>query len=78
MNIIEALTISADYIHLALKKEAVVVVVEKENETITKYLPGENLEIGYKVGAKESSPIFCVKLDSMLSFGISNLLKHSF
>jgi len=52
LNIIEALTISADYIHLALKKEAVVVVVEKENETITKYLPGENLEIGYKVGAK--------------------------
>lgn len=52
MNILEALTLSVDYIHLALKKEAVVAVIEKENGTILKYLKGENLDVGYEVGTK--------------------------
>lgn len=50
MNFLDSMGVMAEYIHLALKKEAVVVIVDKENEKVLKYLPGENLEIGYKVG----------------------------
>lgn len=52
MNFIESIGVTAEYIHLALKKEAVVVIVDKENGIVTKYLPGENLEIGYVEGDK--------------------------
>lgn len=52
MELVQSLGIMAEYIHLALKKEAVVVIVDKETNTITKYLPGENLEIGYREGDK--------------------------
>lgn len=50
MQYLEALSVMAEYIHMALKKEAVVVVCEKESGRILKYLPGENLEIGYVEG----------------------------
>ena len=52
MTFLESLGVMADYIHLALKKEAVVVIVEKESGIITKYIPGENIEIGYVEGDK--------------------------
>ncbi len=52
LNFIESMGVMAEYIHLALKKEAVVVIVDKENGIVTKYLPGENLEIGYAEGDK--------------------------
>lgn len=56
MNFLESLGIMAEYIHLALKKEAVVVIVEKETGLITKYLVGETVDIGYREGdvVKES------------------------
>lgn len=50
MELIQSFNIMAEYIHLALKKEAVVVIVDKSTNKITKYLPGENLEIGYVEG----------------------------
>ena len=50
MSLIQSFSVMAEYIHLALKKEAVVVVVDKETNKVTKYLPGENLEIGYVEG----------------------------
>jgi hypothetical protein len=50
MELLQSLGFMAEYIHLALKKEAVVVIVDKETRKIIKYLPGENLEIGYREG----------------------------
>lgn len=47
MSFIQTFANMAEYIHLALKKEAVVVVVDKETETVIKYIPGTNIEIGY-------------------------------
>lgn len=55
MRFIESISVMAEYIHLALKKEAVVVIVDKETNEITKYLPGENIEIGYNEGDKVKS-----------------------
>ena len=55
MSLLDSMGIMAEYIHLALKKEAVVVIADKENETVLTYLPGENLEIGYKVGDRVKS-----------------------
>ena len=52
MDILEQLSNMAPYLHLALKQEAVVVVVEKESGKVLKYLPGKNLEIGYREGER--------------------------
>lgn len=52
MSLIQSFNIMAEYIHLAFKKEAVVVVCDKQSNTVTKYLPGENLEIGYVEGGQ--------------------------
>ncbi len=52
MSIIEALVLSAPYIHLALKEEAIVAVVEKESETVVKYLAGKRVDSGYQDGQK--------------------------
>ncbi|POZ57231.1 putative sensory transducer protein YfmS [Lysinibacillus sphaericus] len=50
MKIIEALAQSAHYIHLALKEEAIVAVVDKESETVVKYLAGKRVDSGYVDG----------------------------
>lgn len=50
MNFLESLSLMAEYIHLALKKEAVVVIVEKETGLVTKYIVGDNIDIGYREG----------------------------
>lgn len=50
MNIIEALALSAPYIHLALKEEAIVAVCEKDGQRMVKYLPGKRVDTGYKDG----------------------------
>lgn len=50
MSILEAMQLATPYIHMALKKEAVVVIVDKESRRIMSHLPGEHLDVGYKVG----------------------------
>lgn len=50
MNILEALTIATPYIHKALRRQAIVAVVEKENRTVLSYLPGERVDSQYKPG----------------------------
>lgn len=50
MSFIQTFAQMADYIHLALKKEAVVVVVDKETDKVIKYIPGTNIDINYKEG----------------------------
>jgi prefoldin subunit 5 len=52
MKMIEALALSAHYIHLALKEEAIVAVIEKESETVVKYLAGKRVHTGYVDGQK--------------------------
>ena len=52
MNIITALSMAMPYIHLALKEEAMMGLVEKESETMVTYLPGKRLDVGYKNGQK--------------------------
>lgn len=52
MNIIEALSIAAPYIHLALKEEAIVALIEKETETVVTYIPGKRVDAGYQNGHK--------------------------
>ena len=52
MNIIEALSQSVPYIHMALKGEAIVAVVEKETEIVVKYLAGKRVDSGYVDGQK--------------------------
>lgn len=52
MNIVEALAISVPYIHMALKEEAIVAVVDKETEIVTRYLAGKRVDSGYKDGEK--------------------------
>ena len=52
MKIIEALALATPYIHLALKQEAIVAVVEKESETVVKYLAGKRVDSGYHDGQK--------------------------
>lgn len=52
MSIIEALAMSAPYIHAALKEEAIVAVCDKSTETIVKYLKGKRVDSGYKDGEK--------------------------
>lgn len=50
MNFLQSLGHMAEYLHLALKKEAVIVIVEKETGIVTKYITGENIDIGYREG----------------------------
>lgn len=50
MDMLQQLSDLAPFIHLALKKEAVVVVVDKKSEKVLKYIPGQNLEVGYREG----------------------------
>ncbi|KOS61331.1 chemotaxis protein [Lysinibacillus agricola] len=52
MNIIEALSMAMPYIHLAMKGEAMMALVDKESESIVVYLPGKRLDAGYKTGQK--------------------------
>lgn len=52
MKTIDALSIAVPYIHLVLKQEAVVALVEKETETIIAYLPGKRTDVGYQIGQK--------------------------
>ncbi|HWJ79135.1 MAG TPA: methyl-accepting chemotaxis protein [Niallia sp.] len=52
MSFIQSFANMAEYIHLALKKEAVLVVVDKETKVVLKYLTGTNLDIGYVEGDK--------------------------
>lgn len=52
MNIITALSMAMPYIHLALKEEAMMALVDKETETIVTYLPGARIDAGYKSGQK--------------------------
>ncbi|MBG9456820.1 chemotaxis protein [Lysinibacillus sphaericus] len=52
MNIIEALSASLPYIHLAMKGESMIGLVDKESESIIAYLPGKRIDSGYKVGQK--------------------------
>ena len=49
---VQALAISLPYIHEAFKKEATMVVVDKETETVQAYLPGKALNVGYQFGQK--------------------------
>ncbi|GLC87100.1 methyl-accepting chemotaxis protein [Lysinibacillus piscis] len=50
MSIIEALSASAPYFHLALKEEAIVAVVDKERKVVVKYLAGKRVDSGYTDG----------------------------
>ena len=50
MKILEALTLAAPYMHMALKEEAIVAVVEKETHIMLNYLPGKRVDSGYVVG----------------------------
>jgi len=52
MNIIEALSASLPYIHLAMKGESMIGLVDKESESIIAYLPGKRIDSGYKIGQK--------------------------
>ena len=52
MEILEALTMSIPYMHLALKGESMIGLVDKESETIIAYLPGKRIDSGYKIGQK--------------------------
>ncbi|CAM5205773.1 Chemotaxis protein OS=Lysinibacillus sphaericus OX=1421 GN=LS41612_07970 PE=3 SV=1 [Lysinibacillus sphaericus] len=52
MNILEALSLSVPYIHLALKEEAIVAVIDKETETVVKCLAGKRIDVGYQDGHK--------------------------
>ncbi|WP_374964108.1 methyl-accepting chemotaxis protein [Lysinibacillus sp. RS5] len=52
MKILEALTMSLPYIHLAMKGESMIGLVDKESERIIAYLPGKRIDSGYKVGQK--------------------------
>lgn len=52
MNTIEALSYSLPYIHMALKGEAIAAVVDKETETVVKYLAGKRVDSGYKDGQR--------------------------
>jgi len=52
MKILEALTMSIPYMHLALKGESMIGLVDKESETIIAYLPGKRIDSGYKIGQK--------------------------
>lgn len=51
MEFIQSIGIMAEYIHMALKKEAVVVIADK-NRNVVKYIPGENVKLDYKEGDK--------------------------
>ncbi|POZ55666.1 putative sensory transducer protein YfmS [Lysinibacillus sphaericus] len=55
MNILEALSLSVPYIHLALKEEAIVAVIDKETETVVKCLAGKRIDVGYQDGHKVNS-----------------------
>ena len=50
MNIVDALATSVPYIHMALKGEAIVAVVDKETEIVKKYLAGKRVDSGYTDG----------------------------
>lgn len=50
MNFLQSIGHMAEYLHLALKKEAVIVIVEKETGIVTKYITGQNIDIGYREG----------------------------
>ncbi|KMY30835.1 chemotaxis protein [Lysinibacillus xylanilyticus] len=52
MEILEALTMSIPYMHLAMKGESMIGLVDKESETIIAYLPGKRIDSGYKIGQK--------------------------
>ena len=52
MDKVQALAISLPYIHEAFKEEAMMVVVDKETETVQAYLPGKELNVGYRPGQK--------------------------
>ena len=52
MDKVQALTIALPYIHEAFKEEAAIVVVDKETAVIKSYLPGRDLDVGYRVGEK--------------------------
>ena len=51
MEFIQSMGIMADYIHMALKKEAVVVIADKDHRVV-KYIAGENLKLDYREGDK--------------------------
>ncbi|MGE7929726.1 methyl-accepting chemotaxis protein [Lysinibacillus xylanilyticus] len=52
MEILEALTMSIPYMHLAMKGESMIGLVDKESESIIAYLPGKRIDSGYKIGQK--------------------------
>ena len=52
MDKVQALAISLPYIHEAFKEEATIVVVDKETETVQAFLPGKELNVGYRPGQK--------------------------
>ncbi|WP_134022764.1 methyl-accepting chemotaxis protein [Lysinibacillus sp. YR326] len=52
MKILEALTMSIPYMHLAMKGESMIGLVDKESESIIAYLPGKRIDSGYKIGQK--------------------------
>ena len=55
MDKVQALTVALPYIHEAFKGEAAIVVVDKETAVIQSYLPGRDLDVGYRVGEKMNS-----------------------
>ena len=57
MNKVQALVISLPYIHEAFKEEAMMVVVDKETETVQVYLPGKELNVGYRPGQKMNAEV---------------------
>lgn len=47
---VQALVLALPYIHASFKKKAMMVVADKESNTIVAYLPGTEIDVKYRVG----------------------------
>ncbi|OCS93670.1 methyl-accepting chemotaxis protein [Caryophanon latum] len=50
MSLLQQVSDMLIYMHLALKEEATMVVVDKETQIVLNYLPGKDINVGYKKG----------------------------
>ncbi|MEE1131909.1 MAG: methyl-accepting chemotaxis protein [Caryophanon sp.] len=50
MSLLQQVSDMLIYMHLALKEEATMVVVDKETQIVLNYLPGREINVGYKKG----------------------------
>lgn len=51
-TILDALCLATPYIHMTLKGEAIVAVVDKKSEIVLRYMAGRNVDSGYRDGEK--------------------------